>query len=86
MVGLSVNGAIVADNIYIKVLNYANALLLRSSLLVYNEMFTLVNIYNTNLATAVAAKNGPGQILAWNVASWTTTVLPDFQAYGPPLW
>jgi hypothetical protein len=86
MVGLSVNGAIVADNIYIKVLNYANALLLRSSLLMYNEMFTLVNIYNTNLATAVAAKNGPGQILAWNATSWTTTDLQDFQAYGPPLW
>jgi hypothetical protein len=81
-VGLSVNGVILVNSFPIKVLNYANALLLSSTLLVYNEMFTLVNIYNTNLAAAVAAKNGPGQILAWNAANWTTTILPDFKAYG----
>jgi hypothetical protein len=80
-VGLSVNGIILVNSFFIKLLNYDNALLLSSTLLVYNEMFTLVNIYSTNLAAAVAAKNGPGQILDWNAANWTKTFLPDFQAY-----
>ena len=82
-VGFSVNGVTQAANIYIKELNYANALLLSSKIMVYNEMFSLVNIYDTDLATAVAANNGPGQLMAWNVANWTTTNISDFQAHGP---
>ncbi len=65
-------------------LNSPTALILSSNLLVYNEMFSMVNIYNTNLATSapLALKNSPGQLLAWNAASWTQTPVPQFQAGG----
>ena len=58
-----------------KVLNGPNALIQSCTILVYNEMFSMVNIYNTNLATATAAymTNSPGQIYAWGVANWTLT-------------
>ena len=84
-VGLSINGKIVADRIHIKVLNSASTLLLSSTLHVYNEMFTMVNIYNTNLTTAskASANNSPGQILAWNPDVWTHTSIAQFQAKGP---
>ena len=84
-VGFSVNGVLQVASIYIKELNYANALLLSSKVLVYNEMFSLVNIYDTDLATAVSASNAPGQLLAWNVSDWTLTNTPAYQAHGPIL-
>jgi hypothetical protein len=66
------------------VLNSPTALILSSNLLVYNEMFSMVNIYNTNLAASapLGLKNSPGQLLAWNAASWTQTPVPPFQAGG----
>ena len=47
----------------------------------YNEMFSMVNIYDTDLVTALAAKNGPGKILAWDVTRWDRTIIPEFKAY-----
>jgi hypothetical protein len=66
------------------VLNSPTALILSSNLLVYNEMFSMVNIYNTNLAVSapLGLKNSPGQLLAWNASSWTQTPVPQFQAGG----
>ena len=77
----SVNGVTQATNIYSKELNHANALILSSKIMIYNEMFSLVNIYDTDLVTALAAKNGPGKILAWDVTRWDRTIIPEFKAY-----
>ena len=71
-VSLSVNGAIVTKDIYIKVLNSQSAYLLNNTLIVNNEMFSMVNIYDTDLATASAAaiNNKPGKYLSWDPDRW----------------
>jgi hypothetical protein len=81
-VSFAVDGIIQVTNVPIKELNYANALIMSSKIIVFNEMFSLVNIYDTDLPTALAANNGPGKLLAWNAATWTRTQIPNFQECG----
>jgi hypothetical protein len=81
-VSFAVNGIIQVTNVPIKELNHPNALIMSSKIIVFNEMYSLVNIYDTDLPTALAAKNGPGKLLAWNAANWTLTQIPNFQACG----
>jgi hypothetical protein len=81
-VSFAVNGKIQVTNVPIKELNHPNALIMSSKIIVFNEMFSLVNIYDTDLSAALAAKNGPGKLLAWNATSWTSTPISDFEECG----
>jgi hypothetical protein len=81
-VSFAVNGIVQVTNVPIKELNHANALIMSSKIIMFNEMFSLVNIYDTDLPAALATKNGPGKLLAWNATNWTRTLIPNFEACG----
>jgi len=76
-VGFVVNGVNQTTLHNVTELNHPRAQLLSSKITVSNEQFSLFNIYDTDLATALAANGGPGKLLAWNVASWTRTIIPN---------
>ena len=82
-VSLSVNGAMVKKDFYIKELNSPSAYLLNNTLIVNNEMFSMVNIYDTDLATASAAAidNKPGKYLSWDPDSWKQDIYEYYEYY-----
>jgi len=63
-----------------QVFNFINSpagQIMRSKLIVYNEMFSYVNIFSGPLTPAINL-SGAGNILAWKVGNWNYTRLPAF--------
>ena len=71
LVNFSVNGVPAATNLVFRSINSypAVALIARSKIIVYNEMFGYVNLFNTDLMRTNTS--AMGNVVAWNITNWT---------------